>query len=434
MKPRRLPELHIEGYKEMSITQGPKEFLKPKSVFIPLSIPNGVVFKKEIGDHVLLGEAIMEVEGRFKYPILSPISGTIKGKVKKWHPSNKLVDMIEIENDFKEEKVDTFLNLKPDEMTREELINVMMMTGLVGMGGAGFPAYVKYSTKEKVDMVIINLAECEPFITCDYTCVLYNAQELIYGFRYLLKAAGCNHGVIAIKDKDINNIVIEMLKPLLDSNMEIRLLRDVYPAGWERYTVETISGRTYKNLPIEAGVIVSNASTCYSFAETLKYGIPPSKKYLTITGDAIVKPGNVIAKIGTQINDLIPLFGGIKEGIDISNINLIAGGPMTGKSMFFQDFVTTHTLGAAIFLVNKSKGKVHPECLGCGRCTDYCPSFLSPFEIRRELKVGNLEELKLLGVTKCIQCGLCSFVCPSRIELTEAVGKAKDMVLKLGRK
>ena len=239
-------------------------------------------------------------------------------KKNKKSPAHKLDSFAELvcSNSFRSNDINNAVGL-----LKEELINVMMMTGLVGMGGAGFPAYVKYSTKEKVDMVIINLAECEPFITCDYTCVLYNAQELIYGFRYLLKAAGCNHGVIAIKDKDINNIVIEMLKPLLDSNMEIRLLRDVYPAGWERYTVETISGRTYKNLPIEAGVIVSNASTCYSFAETLKYGIPPSKKYLTITGDAIVKPGNVIAKIGTQINDLIPLFGGIKEGIDISNIN-----------------------------------------------------------------------------------------------------------------
>ena len=434
MKIRRLPVLHIEGYKEQSITTAPKEFLKPEHVYIPTLLPSPMDVKVEVGDHVLLGEVIMESRGRFPYPVLSPISGTVTGKVKKWYPSNKMSDMLEITNDFKEETVDTFKNLDPENMTREELVEIMKKSGLVGQGGAGFPAYVKYSTTEKVDMVIINLAECEPFITCDYTCVLYNAQLFIYGFRYLLKAADCNQGIIAIKDKDINAKDIDYLTPLLDSNMRIELLEDVYPAGWERYTVETISHKTYKALPIEAGVIVSNASTCYSFARMLKEGIPPTVKYLTITGDAVKNSGNVLAKIGSSIPEIVELFGGLKEGHNPENTHIIAGGPMTGKSMFFPDFITTQTLGAVIFLENKNKDKKQLECLGCGRCAERCPSFLTPVEIKKELAVGNIEELKKLNVTKCIQCGLCSFVCPSRIDLTYSVGKAKEMVLRLGRK
>ncbi len=434
MKIRRLPELHIEGYKEMSIEKGPKEYLSPKSVFLPMTIPGVMTLKKEIGDHVLLGEVVMESNGRFPYPILSPISGTVKGKVKKWHPSNKMCDMLEIENDFKEETVDTFKGLDPDNMTRDELIEVMKNSGLVGMGGAGFPAYAKYKTDKKVECVIINLAECEPFITCDYTCVLYNAQRFIYGFKHLLKAAGCDKGIIAIKEKHINEKVISYLEPLLEDGMEIRKLRDVYPAGWERYTVETITGRTYKMLPIEAGAIVTNATTCFSFANLLKDGLPPSMKYVTFTGDAINSPGNVLAKIGTPVGELVELFGGLKEGVKISETLCIAGGPMTGKSMFFIDFVTTHTLGAVILLKNQDKYPKHPECLGCGRCAEKCPSFLTPVEIRKALKVKDIDELKALGANRCIQCGLCSFVCPSRIDLTSAVGEAKDIVLKLGRR
>ena len=429
---RQLPELHIEGYKEMSITRGPIEFAKPKSVFLPLSFPGPMELKKEIGDKVKLGEVVMESVGRFPYPVLSPVSGVIKGKTKKWHPSNKLIDMLEIENDFTDTMVDTFKDLDPENMTRDELIEVMRLSGLVGMGGAGFPAYAKYKTDKPVQDVLINLAECEPFITCDYTSVLYNAMLFIYGLKYLMKAAGCNHGMIAIKDKEMNEKVISMLEPLLESNMEIKLLRDVYPAGWERYTVETTTGRTYKMLPIEAGVIVSNATTCISFARTLKEGFPPVEKYVTITGSAITKPGNVLARVGTPIVDLVPLFGGLIEGHDPNTTQIIAGGPMTGKSMYFLDFITTPTLGAVIIKENKNETKKQPACLGCGRCAKGCPSFLTPVEINKALKVGDIDELKALGASKCIQCGLCSFVCPSRIDLTAQVGKAKDLLRKLG--
>lgn len=433
MKLRHLPEIHIEGYKEMSIAHEPKEYLAPKAVFLPTDIPSPLTMKVNPGDHVLLGQEVMTQEGRFGHPVLSPISGTIKGVVKRWHPQNRMVSMLEIDNDFQETLVDTFKNLDPEKMTREALINVMKESGLVGMGGAGFPAYAKYATDKKVDMVIINLAECEPFITCDYTTVFFNPKMLVYGFRYLLKAAGCDKGVIAIKDKPMNKPLLDILIPYLDPNMSIHYMKDVYPAGWERYTVETTSGRTYTNLPIEAGVIVSNASTCLSFAETLKNGIPPSRKYVTITGEAIKNPGNVLAKTGTNVTELLDLFGGLKEGVKKEDCMIIAGGPMTGNSMYSEDFVTTSTLGAVIVLEDELKGKKTPECLGCGRCARYCPAFLSPFMIKRVLKTGDIDELSSLGVTKCISCGLCSYVCPSRLDLTSAVFQAKDLVKKLKR-
>jgi len=434
MKLRRLPELHIEGYKEMSIHSKPLEYLNPKCVYIPVSLVPNVEIKVKAGDQVLIGTVLANVNSRFPYPILSPVSGTVKGTVKKWHPSQKMVDCLEIENNSKEETVKDYKNLDPEKMDRQALVDLMKNAGLVGMGGAGFPAYAKYATTEKVETVIINLAECEPFITCDYTCVLTECKRLVYGLKYLLKAAGCNKGVIAIKDKPMNADIINLLNHFLEPNMSIHLLRDIYPAGWEKYTVEQVTNRTYKVLPIEAGAIVSNATTCVTFAKLLQEGVTPSEKYVTITGDQIKNPGNVLCKFGTPVEELLPLFGGLKEDANESNTRVVAGGPMTGKTMFFLNFITTQTLGAVICLKDKKSKDPQVGCLGCGRCADYCPTFLSPVEIKKTLQVGDMEELKAFGVTKCIQCGLCSFVCPSRIELTEAVGKAKQMVMALGRK
>lgn len=433
MKIRKLPEMHIEGYKEMSVTCEPVIFLSPKSVFLPVDFPVPLKQLVNVGDHVKMGQQVLLREGRFGHPILSPISGTVVGIKKRWHQSNRMLNMLEIENDFKEEMVDDFKGLNPDEMTRRDLIELMKNVGLVGMGGAGFPAYAKYDTDKTVDMIIINLAECEPFITCDYTSVLYHTEMLIYGLKYLMKAADAPKAVIAIKDKEMNKELIEKLNSMLEDNMSLHFLRDVYPAGWERYTVEQCSGKTYKVLPIEAGTIVSNASTCIAFANVLKNGITPSMKYVTFTGNGIKEPGNVLCKVGTNIVDLLPLFGGLKDGLNRDECSLVAGGPMTGSSMFSEDFVTSMTLGAVIILKDKLKDRVTPHCLGCGTCAKYCPCFLSPYEIKRVLKTGNLEELKELEVGKCIQCGLCSFVCPSRIDLTSSVATAKDLVRRLSK-
>ena len=432
MKIRRFTEIHIEGYKEMSLVNEPFEYLSPKSVFLPTAFPVPLTQKVAPGDHVLMGQVVFEREGRFGHPILSPISGTVKGIVKRWHQSNRMMPMLEIENDFKEELVDDFKNLDPESMDRSELVDLMRRAGLVGMGGAGFPAYAKYATDQKVDMVIINLAECEPFITCDYTTVFYHPDMLVYGLRYLIKAAGSDKAVIAIKDKEINKPLLDKLIPLLDANMHIHYLKDVYPAGWERYTVEQCTGKTYKVLPIEAGAIVSNATTCFTFANLLKNGIPPSMKYITVTGD-IKNPGNVLCKTGTNITEILPLFGGLKDGLTKDECSLIAGGPMTGSAMFSEDFVTSLTLGSIIFIGDKLKGRPTPHCLGCGTCANHCPVFLSPYEIKRVMKTGNIEELKELQVTKCIQCGLCSYVCPSRISLTESVATAKDLVRRMSK-
>ena len=434
MRKRPMPEVHIEGFKELSISGKTLEYLNPKSVFLPTSFPSELSVLVKPGDKVKLGQKILMKEGRFGYPILSPISGTVKGSIRKWHPSNKMLPMIEIENDFTEDMVDTFKGLDPEKMSREELINVMKESGLLGMGGAGFPTYAKYETDKPVDTVIINLAECEPFITCDYTYVLNNPNDLIYGLKYMIKASDAKGGVIALKNKDINNRLIDLLTPLLENNMSLFLLHDVYPAGWERYIVETVTGKTYGALPIEAGVIVNNATTAITFGRLLKEGLPPSCKYMTVTGDAMSECGNVLMKFGTSVHELLALFNNVKEDIDKEKTLMICGGPMTGNAMFSGDFVTSPTLGSTIALRQEEYiGKRYPHCLGCGTCAKHCPVNLSPYQIKRTLRSGDVDELIALGINKCIQCGQCSYVCPSHVELTSDMLIARDLVRKMKR-
>lgn len=431
MKIRQTPEVHIEGYKEMSINGKTLEYLNPKSIFLPTNFPSELNVLVKAGDHVKIGDVLMTQEGRFGHPFLSPIAGTVKGTVRKWYPTNRMLPMLEIENDFSEEVVDTFKNLDPDQMTREELIELMKSSGLVGMGGAGFPTFAKYQTDKEVDSVIINLAECEPFITCDYTYSLNYPNELIYGLKYFIKTANAKSGIIALKDKEINKKLIDVLKPLLEENMTIFLLKDVYPAGWERYVVEKVTLKQYNMLPIEAGVIVNNATTAITFGRLLKEGLPPSVKYLTITGDAMNECGNVMLKFGTDVHEVLPLFSDVKEDINKEECLMICGGPMTGNAMFSGDFVSSPTLGSVIALVCNSNGKRFPHCLGCGTCAKHCPVHLSPYEIKRTLRTGDVDELINLGINKCIQCGQCSYVCPSHVELTSDMLIARDLVRKM---
>ena len=432
MRIRKVPETHIEGFKELSIQGETFEYLSPKYVYLPMQFPSPLKELKSVGDKVLMGEAVLQREGRFAIPVLSPVSGTIKGVVKRWHHSNKMMNMLEIENDYKDTIIDDFKNLDPDKMDRHELVELMKSSGMVGMGGAGFPTYAKYETDKPVEQVIINFAECEPYITSDYTMVKLNPGLFIYGLKYLMKAAGTTKGVIAIKDKEINKPIIESLNKYLMDGMSIYLLHDVYPAGWEKYIVEKVTGKTYKMLPIEAGAIVSNATTCVTFAKLLKYGLPPSEKYVTFVGDSLKSNGNVLCKFGTNVTELLNLFGGLEENTDRSHTNFIAGGVMTGGAMFTEDFVTSATLGAVIVLRDKLYDRVTPHCLGCGTCALHCPVHLSPYEIKRAMKTGNIEMVKELEVNKCIQCGLCSYVCPSRIDLTTSIQMAKELVRRMG--
>ena len=420
--------LHIDGRKSMSKKLPLEEYFNPEIVYIHL-LKNIGPLKAivQVGDAVKVGQTVAVREGFGEMNVHSSVSGTVTAVKKVWHASGKMVEALEIKNDFLNTPDDSIKpNKSIDSLTREDLINLMKEAGLTGLGGAGFPTYVKYITKVKIDTVIINAVECEPYLTCDYSFMLKYPEKLLKGLKYLIKAADANKGVIVYKNynKEIKAALEKNLRSY--QNIELLEVKDVYPAGWEKYIIERVTGKTYDGLPSEVGVIVNNSTTAIVFADVVEHHIPLISRPITITGEGIKEPRNFHVPIGTKVSELVEKCGGYTDDIVPQEAYYIAGGPMTGRGIFIDDLVVSDTLGAVI--VRPVVNKLHPECLGCGKCADVCPVYLTPTEIKKAYEYKDNALMEQLGANKCVQCGLCSYVCPSHVEITDFVIKAKDTI------
>lgn len=430
---QKVKGIFIDGRKEMSKKDHLKEYLSPKYVYIPL-LQRICVLEPQIrvGDEVKIGQVIGTNQEKFDIRIHSSVSGKVTAIKKVWHSSGKMVDAVEIENDFKNQLADTIKEEKNIEnLTREQLINKMEQAGLTGLGGAGFPTHVKYKTKAKIDAVIINAVECEPYLTADYQFILSYPEKLLKGATYLMRAADAKEVIIAYKI--YNKKIREAVQPFLANYPNVKLfpVKNVYPAGWEKYIVEQITKKTYKGFPAEAGVIVNNSATAIIYADVVEKNIPLIARPITITGEGITNPATYYVPLGTKVSELVEQSGGYIEGLDPLKYNYIAGGPMTGRAILIDDLVVNDTLGAVI--VKPVVEGLHPECLGCGKCADVCPAYLTPTEIKKAFERKDLKLLSDLNANKCIECGLCSYICPSHVEITEAVGKGKAFLQKGGK-
>lgn len=424
--------IHLDGKKEMSTSKPIRNFLSPNSVFIPLGV-NNLKYEQlvKVGDHVLKGQAIMNRTDRFGHPICSPISGEIKGIKKVWHPCGKMIDMLEIANDFKEETVAEYGEKIDGEITKEKILSRIKHAGIVGLGGAGFPTFAKHATIDTIDCVIINAAECEPYITADYMLVQEECNKMLRGLTYIMKVTQAETGIIAIKKTKKSAIEVLQRELVNFPNVSIFLLKDEYPAGWERYIVEHVTSKKYNNLPSEVGIVVNNVQTAIAVCEAVEENKPLIEKVITITGEGIKEPQNFRVKIGTIVSSLINECGGYIDNLE--DTWLIAGGPMTGRVVLSDNLIVSANLSSVIVKPKKVKQN-NPHCMGCGKCSVHCPAHLTPTEIKQAFDMNDVEALKKLNVMKCVQCGLCSYVCPSRVEMTETVGKAKDLVIKMGRR
>ena len=422
--------IHIDGRKSISKNLPLQEYFDPEYVYIHLVKPIGPIKATvEIGDEVKIGQTIAVREGFGEMNVHSSISGTVTAIKKVWHSSGKMVEALEIKNDFKNTLDDLITPTKNiSSLTREELVNMMKNSGLVGLGGAGFPTYIKYLTKVNIDTVIINAVECEPYLTCDYSFILSYPEKLLKGLSYMMRAADAQKGVIAFKN--YNQKIRKVLEEFLPKypNIELFEVKDVYPAGWEKYIIERITGKTYQGLPSEIGVIENNSTTAMMFCDMVEENMPLIRRPITITGEGIVEPNNFYVPIGTQVSELVEKCGGYVEGLDPKKANYIAGGPMTGRAIFIDDLIVNDTLGAVI--VKPVVEGLYPECMGCGKCAEVCPAHLTPTEIRNAFLDKDVNTIKLLNANKCVQCGLCSYICPSHVEITDYVIKAKDLLRK----
>ena len=415
---------HLEGHKEITKHADVLKTIDPDVVWIPLV--NGNAPCKPlvgIGDEVKVGTKIAERNDHFYLPLFSPVSGTVTGIEKFMTSGMAQADHLRIQNDHKHTEVRAFPEFDAEKASWEELLEFVKNAGMLGLGGAGFPTYVKYLKPENVELFIVNAVECEPYLTADYKNIEENIDLLKTGTLALYKLSKAKKGCVAIKE-DKKEQIKALKETFAGTPIEIRTVPDLYPMGWERTLVFQLTGRRYDKLPIEAGCILNNASTAIALGNAIDNGHPITHKYLTVSGEAIKNPQNVYVPVGTKAHEIIDACGGYIDGIE--DVLLIAGGPMMGRTIPNDQFVIAPQNNGLTVMPTEDKDEV--KCLRCGRCTETCPSGLQPVRIQMSAAIFDEAELNKLYVMDCIECGMCTYVCPSKIDVTENVRRAKNFI------
>lgn len=407
-----------------------RRFVNPKFVYLPITnarANKGEVYVK-VGDHVNCCQLIGKRDGGFFVQnIQSTVSGTVVGFEKHFHRSGKEVEFIKVENDFKDTMDPSVFDRTDEEikkLTREEMCNIIRDVSLVGLGGSSFPTYIKFQTKEKIDTILINGIECEPYLTTDHRIMLEYTHEIIAGIKYCMQAFNAKKAVICFKKKheDLEELWKAVLKLYKGENISYCKVGNFYPQGWEVAMIKSATGIDVPHgvLPAKFGIMDFNVSTCLGIWRAIKHNEPVIERNITITGDGIVLPQNFRVRIGTSFRDLLPQVGGYSTG---DKKTFILGGPMMGVASSTDDVIITRTVTSFIIL-NEQEYQEEP-CVRCGSCVYSCPVHLQPVQIMNAVKAFDKDKMVKLNVQNCIECGLCTYSCTSKIHVTDYVRRAK---------
>lgn len=410
----------------------------PPVVEIPLSQHIGVPCTPTVavGDRVLRGQLIGEVPAGLGCPVHSSVSGTVKAISSRVGVQGRPVPTIIIENDGEgtlSPEVVPFSKRLGD-TSPEEIVDVIRRAGISGMGGATFPTWAKLSGAiGKVNRLIINCAECEPFITVNHRLMLEHPEELVGGAKILLRALGLPSGDIAIEDNKLNaadRVAAEIGEsPLLN----VRLMRTKYPQGDERQLIFALTGREVPEgkLPADVGCVVFNAETCSAIYRAFAEGMPLIERCVTVDGDCVREPKNLRVPLGTPVRSLIEFCGGLVR----TPFKLINGGPMMGAATWdFDAPVTKGTSAILVFSEEFAAMKDDFACIRCGRCVKNCPMHLMPVYLAQYAMAGNYDETEKLHVMSCVECGTCSYNCPGNVPIVQYIRVAKGAVRSKGKK
>lgn len=396
----------------------------PKTVTIPtfMHIGTPAALTVKVGDKVKVGTLIAEAEGKISSPVHSSVSGTVKKLGEIILPNGKSAPAVTIESDGLME-AESFT--APTVTSREEFIEAVKASGSVGLGGAGFPTYYKLDVDPKrIDAVIINGAECEPYITSDDYTMVNRAEDIKGGILAMREYLGVKKFVIGI---EVNKPeAISAMRAIAQDvpELEVKPLPSVYPQGGEKVLVYHTMGRVIKvgQLPIDQGCIVLNCTTVATIGKYLKDGMPLVSKCVTVGGGAVCEPSNVIVPIGASVEDVFSVAGGFKE----QPAKVISGGPMMGITLPGTGYpVTKQTNGLLALTEKEAKLPKTTNCIRCGTCTNTCPFGIAPAEIEKSLRKKDAERLEQLNVNACMECGCCSFVCPANRPLSQTNRLAK---------
>jgi electron transport complex protein RnfC len=406
----------------------------PKRAIIPLSQHIGAPTKAlvVIGQEVKKGEKIGETTGFVSAPVHSSISGKVVALGSFPHILGMDIPAVVIESDGKDEWV-SGLKENPDYMmlSPDELKKLVQDAGIVGMGGATFPTHVKLSPpKEKpIDVVILNGAECEPYLTSDHRLMLEKSKEIVEGLKILMRILNVSRGYIGIEANKPD--AIESMTKAAAGSPEVKVwpVKVKYPQGAEKMLIKAIAGRTVPAgaLPMDVGVVVQNVGTAEAIYNAVRYSKPLIERYVTVTGRGVKEPKNFLARIGTPFSQMIEEAGGLTS----EAAKVIAGGPMMGISQYTLDVpVIKGTSGITVLPKNEVSTNSYGPCIRCGRCIDACPMKLQPSYIGLYIEKGHYEDAKDYNLMDCFECGSCTFVCPANRPMVQWVKKAKKELAK----
>ena len=429
--------IHPNDGKSLAKDKAIKAILPTGELVYPLSqhigAPATPVVQK--GDQVLKGQKIAEAGGFVSAPIYASVSGTVKAIEPRFNPTGSKVNCIIIENDGEYKEVE-YAPVKPfAELTKEEILGLIGDAGVVGMGGAGFPTKVKLSPKEpdKIEYIIANCAECEPYITADYRRMLETPEELVSGMRVVLSLFDNAKGIFGIEDNKPEAIakLRELTKD--EPRMEVMALKTKYPQGAERQLIYATTGRAINStmLPADAGCVVDNVETLCAIHNAVINGRPLMDRITTVSGDGVNEPGNFRVLMGMNHREVIEAAGGLKGEPE----KVISGGPMMGFAMFTIDTPITKTSSSILCLTKDEVAEHEPSaCINCGRCVDACPSRIIPSRLADfSERFDEPSFVKWEGM-ECVECGSCSYVCPAKRQLKQSIGSMKKIVLANRRK
>lgn len=406
---------------------------EPKVVVIPMQQHIGAPCEPivQVGDEVKIGQKIGEAKGFVSVPVHSSVSGKVIAVEPRLYSGGTAVPCIVIESDM--------LNTISDEvvpkgdlaaLSPEDIKNIIKEAGIVGMGGATFPTHVKLSPPpdKNVDTVILNGAECEPYLTSDHRLMLEHPEDVVFGLQAFMKTLGVKKGYIGIETNkpDALEKVFEAAKGIED--IEVVALKTKYPQGAEKQLIHACTNREVPSggLPADAGVVVNNVGTAAAVAKAIKTGMPLIERIVTVTGAGVNNPKNLLVKIGTSFRDIIEQCGGFKGNVG----KVIAGGPMMGITQFSVDIPAIKGTSGILVLSEEEARLPEPSnCIKCGKCVEACPINLMPVNISAYSLAGMYEQAETLNAMDCIECGSCSFVCPAKRPLVDSIRVSKREIL-----
>ena len=406
-------------------------FPAPDILVVPMSqhigVPCTPLVKK--GDTVTVGQCIGDGEG-LCVPIHSPVSGTVKTVEMRPHAGGTMVLSVVIQNDHND-------TLCPDvqprtaeqvqNLTPEQLLDIIRNAGIVGMGGAAFPTHVKLSSGlGKVDTAIVNVSECEPYIVADDRLCQEFPEQMLSGLRIVMQLLQLNKAFIAIEDN--KKVAAQTLQEHLQGQdaITLKLLPAKYPQGAEKQLIQAVTGRQIPSggLPAAVGCAVFNAATCKAIYDAVYEGRPLTHRIVTVSGDIVMEPKNLMTPIGTSFNDLLDAVGHSENPYKV-----LSGGPMMGVAQFDLSVPVTKGTNAVTILGIKNRVAVSdPHCIRCGKCMDVCPMRLMPLMLYQAERSADVEELQKLNIMDCIECGCCAYTCPATIPLVQSLRTGKQRV------